>query len=119
MCTLQQEGLTSHSAVLVISAHWEERIVTVQTTPNPDLYYDYYGFPPSTYKLHWPAKGSPELAGQVKNLLQAKGIKCVVNEKRGYDHGVFVPLLLAFPKPQVPGELIVQDIDQCNLSFGK
>jgi aromatic ring-opening dioxygenase catalytic subunit (LigB family) len=49
--------------------------------------------------------GSPELAMRTKELLEAKGIKCAVNDKRGYDHGVFVPLLLTYPQPKVPGTL--------------
>ena len=106
MVLFWQEDLTSHRAVLVISAHWEERVVTVQTTPQPDLYYDYYGFPPETYQLYWPAKGDPQLASQTRDLLEARGIKCSTNEKRGYDHGVFVPLMLMFPVPKVPGQFL-------------
>ncbi|KAK7112437.1 uncharacterized protein [Littorina saxatilis] len=97
-----KENMQSCKAILVISAHWEEKTVTVQTTPQPDLYYDYYGFPPETYKLNWPAKGAPELAQKTRALLEAKGIKCATDGERGYDHGVFVPLLLVFPKPKVP-----------------
>lgn len=98
----KKENLTSHKAVLVVSAHWEEKTVTVQTTPKPELYYDYFGFPPETYKLNWSAVGSPELAQRTKQLLEAKGIQCSSNDQRGYDHGVFVPFILAFPKPTVP-----------------
>ena len=35
-------------AVLFFSAHWEEPEFTLLTTPKPDLYYDYYDFPPHT-----------------------------------------------------------------------
>lgn len=40
-------------ALLVISAHWEAEGfegVAVQTGAAPSLYFDYYGFPPETYK---------------------------------------------------------------------
>ncbi|KAK7498585.1 hypothetical protein BaRGS_00010245 [Batillaria attramentaria] len=97
----KKEGLTSHKAILVVSAHWEEAVVTVQTTPKPDLYFDYYGFPDNMYKLKWPATGAPDLANRTRDLLESKGIKCATNEKRGYDHGVFVPLKLIFPEPKV------------------
>ena len=80
--------------------------MTVQTTPQPDLFYDYYGFPPDMYQLHWPAKGDPQLANQTRDLLEARGIKCGTDEERGYDHGVFVPLLLLFPDPKVPGQFL-------------
>ena len=39
-------------AIVVISAHWEEPSVTIQTRAQPDLLFDYYGFPPHTYELH-------------------------------------------------------------------
>lgn len=97
-----KENLTSHRAILVVSAHWEEPAVTVQTSPSPDLYYDYYGFPPAAYHLHWPASGDPRFAQRTKDLLESRGIQCRTDGRRGYDHGVFVPLLLVFPEPRVP-----------------
>src|SRR5580700_7848348 len=51
-------------AMVVVSGHWEERVPTVSTTEHPALIYDYYGFPPETYELHWPAPGAPALAGR-------------------------------------------------------
>ena len=50
------------TALLVVSAHWEAKVPTVTSGPNPPLLYDYSGFPPHTYELTWPAPGSPELA---------------------------------------------------------
>ena len=44
-------------ALLVISAHWEERVPTVMTAAHPPMFYDYYGFPPDSYKIQWPAPG--------------------------------------------------------------
>ena len=59
-------------AVLVVSAHWEEAIPTVQTTASPSLYFDYYGFPKEAYELTWPAPGSPALAQRVRGLLKVR-----------------------------------------------
>ena len=89
-------------ALLVVSAHWEEEEPTVLSQPNPALLYDYYGFPPHTYELKWPAPGSPELAGRVRELLDGAGMPSRSNSERGFDHGVFIPLLLAFPKADIP-----------------
>jgi aromatic ring-opening dioxygenase catalytic subunit (LigB family) len=89
-------------ALLVISAHWEEAVPTVMTAPAPPLLFDYYGFPPHTYQLKWPAPGSPELAARVRSLLSGAGIESAADGNRGFDHGVFVPLLLAFPSADVP-----------------
>lgn len=90
-------------ALLIISAHWETRdTVAVTTGAKPDLLFDYYGFPDYTYKLKWPAPGDPALAARVRKLLEASSIPSAEEPKRGYDHGVFVPMLLAYPDADVP-----------------
>jgi hypothetical protein len=52
-------------AILVISGHWEEARPTVTAGWNPPLLFDYYGFPEHTYRLTYPAPGSPELSQRV------------------------------------------------------
>ena len=89
-------------AVLVISGHWEEDALTVQTSPRPPMLYDYYGFPEHTYRLQYPAPGSPELAARVQALLGAQGFPVREDATRGFDHGVFVPFLLVYPEADVP-----------------
>lgn len=89
-------------ALLVISAHWEEAVPTVMTAARPPMLYDYYGFPPETYQVQWPAPGAPELASRVRALLGAAGFETGVNAERGYDHGTFVPLKLSWPNADVP-----------------
>jgi aromatic ring-opening dioxygenase catalytic subunit (LigB family) len=89
-------------ALLVISAHWEEKVASVTSHPSPPLLFDYYGFPPHTYELTWPAPGSPELASRVRKLLQTAGIESRADDSRGFDHGVFVPLKLTFPNAEIP-----------------
>lgn len=90
------------TAILVISAHWEECVPTVLASQAPPLLFDYYGFPAHTYALTWPAPGSPDLAARVQGLLTAAGIPSGRELHRGFDHGVFVPLKVAFPAAQVP-----------------
>lgn len=89
-------------ALLVVSAHWEANVPTVIASSAPPLLYDYYGFPPHTYELEWPAPGSPELAKRVGVLLSAAGIASAMETERGFDHGVFVPMKLAFPDASIP-----------------
>ena len=38
-------------AVLMLSAHWEEPLFTVQTNAQPPMLYDYGGFPDFTYRI--------------------------------------------------------------------
>jgi aromatic ring-opening dioxygenase catalytic subunit (LigB family) len=89
-------------ALLVVSGHWEESVPTVNVGAAPPLLFDYAGFPDYTYQLTWPAPGSPELAAQVRRLLSDNGIANAENGLRGYDHGVFVPLKVAFPEAELP-----------------
>ena len=89
-------------ALLVVSAHWEAPVPTTTSAAAPPLLYDYQGFPPHTYALRWPAPGSPELAARAEGLLSAAGIACAADPMRGLDHGVFVPLKVAFPDARLP-----------------
>ena len=89
-------------ALLVISGHWEEPTFTSSATPGPQLIFDYAGFPEQTYRLSWPAPGNPELAAQVMELLKGAGIPSATSPHRGFDHGVFVPLKVAFPNADIP-----------------
>lgn len=89
-------------ALLVISAHWEEPEFTVSTAATPDMIFDYYGFPQHTYELNYPAPGAPELAERVRELVTMQGLPAPRATDRGFDHGVFVPLLVAFPDADIP-----------------
>lgn len=89
------------AALLVVSAHWEERGPTVTTSPHPPLLYDYYGFPPESYQITWPAPGDPPLAERVRALLEDAGFSTAQDARRGFDHGTFVPLKLAYPDADV------------------
>ena len=89
-------------AILLISAHWEERHFTVGSAPAPELIFDYYGFPAHTYELTWPAPGAPDLAHRAQHLLAAAGLPTGDDPRRGYDHGVFIPLKLVVPDADIP-----------------
>lgn len=89
-------------ALLVISGHWEEPAFTASTAEKPQLIFDYSGFPAPTYQLTWPAPGAPQLAERVAALLATAGLPAATTPTRGYDHGVFVPLKVAFPNAEIP-----------------
>jgi aromatic ring-opening dioxygenase catalytic subunit (LigB family) len=93
---------TPPRALLVVSAHWEEPEPTVMTAEHPPMLYDYYGFPPESYEITWPAPGQPALAARVRELLGAAGFTTAADAKRGFDHGTFVPLKLTYPDADVP-----------------
>ena len=90
------------SALLVVSAHWEEPVPSVMTSPHPPMLFDYSGFPAESYQLSWPAPGSPALAARVRALLDEAGIPNGADDTRGFDHGTFIPLMLTYPEAEVP-----------------
>jgi aromatic ring-opening dioxygenase catalytic subunit (LigB family) len=89
-------------ALLVVSAHWETPVPTVITSSHPPLLFDYSNFPPHTYELEWPAPGAPDLAKRIGALLSDAGIESATETKRGFDHGVFIPLKVAYPDAKIP-----------------
>ncbi|HTN14635.1 MAG TPA: class III extradiol ring-cleavage dioxygenase [Sphingomonadaceae bacterium] len=90
------------TAILIVSGHWEERGFAFTGAEAPDLVFDYYGFPPETYQLAWPAPGAPWLAEKGVELLRAAQIPAGIHPTRGFDHGVFIPMKVAFPDADIP-----------------
>ncbi len=89
-------------AIVVVSAHWLESTVSVTGAEQPELIYDYSGFPPHTYELKYPAAGNPELARKIVQTLEAAHIPAKINATRGFDHGMFIPMMLMFPDADIP-----------------
>lgn len=89
-------------AVIVVTAHWEAATTRFSGAAAPSLLFDYYGFPPETYDYQYPAPGSPELARQAQGLLRRAGLDSEIDMERGFDHGVFVPMMLMRPKADIP-----------------
>ncbi len=86
------------TSILVISAHWEQRPISLSSPEPRDLFYDFYGFPAKYYQVRYPSPPAGPLARQVKELLG----EVVVDSQRGLDHGAFVPLIPMFPKADIP-----------------
>ncbi len=88
--------------ILVISAHWEENAATLLGAQNPVMFYDYYGFPDKAYEITYPAPGSPEHANWIAELLIQNNIPARIDPRRGFDHGLFIPLKLMYPQADIP-----------------
>ena len=94
--------LQSPDAIVVVSAHWEEDVATITASGTHSLIYDYYGFPDKSYTITYPCPGEPALAGELYRLLKASGIEVKLDQERGLDHGVFVPLKIMYPAADIP-----------------
>ena len=91
------------AAIVVVSAHWEAaRPLRVSAWKKAPLIYDFFGFPPRLYELDYPSFGSPALATKIAALLLKAGHDVVLDEKRGLDHGAWIPLRRMFPKADIP-----------------
>jgi 4,5-DOPA dioxygenase extradiol len=90
------------TAILVVSAHWEEAPLTIGATSTAPLVYDFWGFPERYYEVTYPAPGAPELAARVRELVRGDRIPVHDAPDRGLDHGAYVPLVEMFPKADIP-----------------
>lgn len=90
------------SAIVVISAHWEEPVAAITSASSPELIYDYHGFPEEAYRITYPAPGNPALAGSIAGLIRGTGGAVREDAQRGLDHGAFVPLKLMYPDANIP-----------------
>lgn len=99
--TLSQ-NLPTPKGIVIISAHWETYGVQITTSPELETIYDFGGFSPALYDLKYNAKTSPELIQQVTDLLDKANVEVKPNNRRGLDHGAWIPLLLAFPNADIP-----------------
>jgi 4,5-DOPA dioxygenase extradiol len=89
-------------AILVVSAHWNSDLPLVSAAKNPKTIHDFSGFPQALYQMEYPAPGAPELADRVVKLLNQAGIPCNTHPTRGFDHGAWTPLRLAYPAAEIP-----------------
>jgi 4,5-DOPA dioxygenase extradiol len=94
--------LPTPKAIIVVSAHFEHEGVAVVSDPAPAMTYDFGGFEAELYTMVYPAPGSPEIAERVMQLLASAGLKPDRIAKRGFDHGTWNPLILAYPDADIP-----------------
>jgi 4,5-DOPA dioxygenase extradiol len=91
------QTLDAAPAMVVVSAHWQSRGLRVNAAARPDPIYDFGGFAPELYTLRYDAPGEPALAREIARLTGA-----ALEEERGWDHGVWVPLRHLRPQADIP-----------------
>lgn len=96
------QQLERPDAIVVVSAHWETDVPTVNAVASNATIHDFFGFPPELFALEYPAPGAPDLALRVADLLGAAGLRASIDHGRGLDHGAWVPLLLMWPEHDIP-----------------
>ena len=94
--------LPTPKAIVIVSAHWESRDLRVSSGEQPETWHDFGGFPAALFAVQYPAPGAPQLAAEVAKLLAADGLPATLDERRPFDHGVWVPLSLMYPRANIP-----------------
>lgn len=96
------QALPDLRAVVVVTAHWTTTEgIAVEIGPKPPILYDFGGFGPELERCVYPAPGEPALAARIIGLLRAAGLPAE-GRVRGFDHGVWVPLLRMRPAADLP-----------------
>lgn len=90
------------TAILMVSAHWEEAPLTLAATTTVPLVYDFWGFPDRYYQVKYAAPGAPDLADKVRKLLRSPQTPVHDAPDRGLDHGAYVPLVEMYPDADIP-----------------
>ena len=102
LATLPKTLAERPKAILMISAHWERLRPAVSAPPANETIHDFGGFPPALYQIQYPAPPSADLARRVAELLGASGLPTDIDQRRGLDHGAWVPLMVAWPDADIP-----------------
>lgn len=89
-------------AIVMISAHHDEPLASVTSADHPGTIHDFGGFPEVLYRMRYPAPGSPELAQRIALMLSDADIANRLDPERGFDHGAWTPLMLAWPEADIP-----------------
>jgi 4,5-DOPA dioxygenase extradiol len=87
-------------AILSVSAHWCTHGIGVTAMEAPPTIHDFGGFPKEMYDIRYPARGEPELARRVADLLAP--LPVVLDQSWGLDHGTWSVLSKAFPEADIP-----------------
>jgi 4,5-DOPA dioxygenase extradiol len=87
-------------AIICISAHWETRGTQLTAMEYPQTIHDFGGFPRKLYEVQYPAPGSPQFAGEVKNMLTKT--EAALDHKWGLDHGAWSVIRHMYPKADIP-----------------
>ncbi|MDN3294522.1 class III extradiol ring-cleavage dioxygenase [Streptomyces ficellus] len=95
-------ALPRPTAILIVSAHWEEAPLAIGATETVPLHYDFWGFPERYYQVTYESPGAPQLAENVRALLRTPGMPVQDVPDRGLDHGAYVPLKEMYPDAGIP-----------------
>ncbi|WP_299214107.1 class III extradiol ring-cleavage dioxygenase [uncultured Aquimarina sp.] len=86
-------------AIVILSGHWQTK--NIRVTANSTMVQLDEGFP-QEFQSNYKTIGNPDLSNRIISLLNTSGIEASIEPKRGLDHGALIPLMLLFPKDNIP-----------------
>jgi len=90
------------TGILIVSAHWEQAPLSLSaSTAGTPLVYDFGGFPQRFYEMTYPTPDASELARRVAGAMPP-GDPVHQHQRRGLDHGAWVPLKVLYPAGDIP-----------------
>ncbi|MEL0623214.1 class III extradiol ring-cleavage dioxygenase [Marinomonas arenicola] len=97
------EELTPPKAIVVFSAHFDlSTDIVITSGQHPETVHDFYGFPKALYSIQYKAPGAPLLAQEIASYFKKAGLNPTLDSTQGWDHGVWIPLKLMYPKANIP-----------------
>jgi len=94
----REAGILSRpQRILLLSAHWETADFIVGGNRDRQTLHDFSGFPEALYACQYRPPADEEWAAQLAGLLG-----CGLDQRRGLDHAVWVPLTVMFPQQDIP-----------------
>jgi 4,5-DOPA dioxygenase extradiol len=90
------------TAIVIVSAHWIDDPIGVTAGGKLASIHDFGGFADELYALQYPASGDAAVSHRILQRLQEQGMQAEIHERRGLDHGAWIPLKLMFPEADVP-----------------
>ena len=101
---LRETGLrlSGPRGIVVVSAHWSSSDLQMTAPFALETIHDFSGWPSELYDIEYPASGAGWLNDRVIKTLEGEGYPVRIGSRPGLDHGAWVPLLLMFPKADIP-----------------
>ena len=95
-------SLPRPAGILIVSAHWEAAPMRLSSAAaSTPLIYDFGGFDPKYFAMQYSTPDASALAKLVADLFPA-GAGPVHDDRRGLDHGAWVPLKVMYPAGDIP-----------------